>query len=89
MLTSCVPCVLQVQRYLEAAMGPAEVAVMQAALAVPPLHTCLRVNTLRTTPQVCRVCVRGVVMQGSPLTQGLDCCFGAIQHTNEHVHYGA
>jgi hypothetical protein len=43
------------------AMGAEQFAAMQAALTVPPLHTCVRVNTLRTTPEVCRhaMCVCG------------------------------
>jgi len=33
-------------------VGVEQFAAMQAALAAPPLQTCVRVNTLRTTPQV-------------------------------------
>lgn len=42
----------EVKQYLESAFGAAKLAAMSAALARPPLTTCLRVNTLRTTPQV-------------------------------------
>lgn len=45
-------CQMQVQGYMEAALGVEQFSAMQAALTVPPLHTCVRVNTLRTTPQV-------------------------------------
>jgi 16S rRNA C967 or C1407 C5-methylase (RsmB/RsmF family) len=44
----------EVKQYLEAAFGAAKLAAMSAALARPPLATCLRVNTLRTTPEVRR-----------------------------------
>lgn len=44
----------EVQAYLEAALGAEALRRISAALARPPLATCLRVNTLRTTPQVCR-----------------------------------
>jgi hypothetical protein len=44
---------VQVQEYMTAAMGAEAFAAMQAALTVPPLHTCVRVNTLHTTPEVC------------------------------------
>ena len=42
----------EVQSYLEAALGAEQLRRVSAALARPPLATCLRVNTLRTTPQV-------------------------------------
>lgn len=42
------------QAYLEAALGAEQLRRISAALARPPLATCLRVNTLRTTPQVNR-----------------------------------
>lgn len=42
----------QVEQYMQAALGAQTFAAMQAALAAPPLHTCVRVNTLRMTPQV-------------------------------------
>lgn len=42
----------EVQAYLEAALGAEQLRRISAALARPPLATCLRVNTLRTTPQV-------------------------------------
>ena len=43
----------EVEAYLEAALGgPAAMRRISAALARPPLATCLRVNTLRTTPEV-------------------------------------
>ncbi|EFN59890.1 hypothetical protein CHLNCDRAFT_132901 [Chlorella variabilis] len=41
----------EVRQYLEAALGPQKLAEISAALARPPLATCLRVNTLRTSPQ--------------------------------------
>lgn len=43
----------QVKEYMAASLGDQQFAAMQAALAVPPLHTCVRVNMLRATPQVC------------------------------------
>lgn len=57
----------QVQSYLEHAFGPLKLQQMSAALCRPALDTCLRVNTLKTTPQVnthtnmcvCVCCVRG------------------------------
>jgi hypothetical protein len=42
----------QVHAYLEHAFGANRLQQMSAALAKPSLHTCLRVNTLRTSPQV-------------------------------------
>ncbi len=44
----------QEQAYLEAMLGAAQLRRISDALARPPLATCLRVNTLRTTPQVLR-----------------------------------
>lgn len=41
-----------VRAYFEAAFGAEHFARMSAALMRPPLGTCLRVNPLRTTPQV-------------------------------------
>lgn len=46
----------EVAAYLEAALGPERLAAISAALTRPPLATCLRVNTLRTTPEVRRDC---------------------------------
>jgi 16S rRNA C967 or C1407 C5-methylase (RsmB/RsmF family) len=43
---------LQVHDYLDHAFGAARLQKISEALARPALHTCLRVNTLRTTPQV-------------------------------------
>jgi hypothetical protein len=43
---------MQVHAYLEHAFGAGRLQQMSAALAKPALHTCLRVNTLRTSPQV-------------------------------------
>ena len=43
----------EVQQYLAAALGPDKLRQISLALARPPLATCLRVNTLRTTPEVC------------------------------------
>lgn len=37
---------------MEAALGTHQFAAMQSTLTVPPLRICVRVNTLRTTPQV-------------------------------------
>ncbi len=53
----------EVQAYLEAALGTEQLRRISAALARPPLATCLRVNTLRTTPEVGRGMFLGV--QGS------------------------
>eukprot|EP00879_Flechtneria_rotunda_P021512 GHRR01022673.1.p1 GENE.GHRR01022673.1~~GHRR01022673.1.p1 ORF type:complete len:169 (+),score=50.91 GHRR01022673.1:526-1032(+) len=41
----------QVAAFLEAALGAEVFARMRAALCVPPLSTCLRVNTLKCTVQ--------------------------------------
>jgi hypothetical protein len=70
------PPATQVAAYLAHAFGPAQLQRLSAALCRPSLQTCLRVNDLRTTPQVGRagictpvaapvrtqtnVCVRGV-----------------------------
>lgn len=43
---------MQVHDYLDHAFGAARLQKISEALARPALHTCLRVNTLRTTPQV-------------------------------------
>lgn len=43
---------VQVHGYMEAALGVEQFAAMRAALTVPPLRTCVRVNTLRATQQV-------------------------------------
>lgn len=42
----------RVQRYMEAVFGVEPFSRMRAALATPPLSTCLRVNPLQTTPEV-------------------------------------
>ncbi len=42
----------EVQGVLEAALGAEKLAEISAALARPPLATCLRVNTMRTTVEV-------------------------------------
>ena len=59
----------EVQAYLEAALGAQALRRISAALARPPLATCLRVNTLRTTPQV-----RGwsIVLRSGILYAGLS-----------------
>lgn len=41
------------QSYLEACLGEEELQRINEALTRPPLATCLRVNTLRVTPEVC------------------------------------
>lgn len=41
------------QEYLQAVFGVERFRTIAAALMRPPLSTCLRVNTLRTTPEVC------------------------------------
>lgn len=41
-----------VRAYFEAAFGREHFGRMAAALLRPPLGTCLRINPLRTTPQV-------------------------------------
>ena len=43
-----------VQSYMEAIFGVEHFSRMRAALATPPLSTCLRVNPLLTTPEVSR-----------------------------------
>ena len=42
----------RVLRYMECVFGVEHFGRMRAALATPPLSTCLRVNPLRTTPEV-------------------------------------
>lgn len=42
----------QVQQYLEACHGVEGLQRISEALTRPPLATCIRVNTLRTTAQV-------------------------------------
>jgi 16S rRNA C967 or C1407 C5-methylase (RsmB/RsmF family) len=39
-------------QYLAAALGADKLQQISEALTRPPLATCLRVNTLRTTPEV-------------------------------------
>ena len=40
-----------VERYLTAFLGAERFAAISSAIVRPPLQTCLRVNTLRTTPE--------------------------------------
>jgi methyltransferase NSUN6 len=42
-----------VKSYLAAALGSERFKKVSEALCRPPLSVCLRVNTLRTTPEVC------------------------------------
>jgi hypothetical protein len=42
---------VQVSSFLAAALGDEQFRRIQAAIAVPPLSTCLRVNTLQATVQ--------------------------------------
>jgi hypothetical protein len=55
----------QAAAYLAAALGTQQFAALQAALAAPPLSTCVRVNALRTTPEVC-VCFNSLVRLAKP-----------------------
>lgn len=43
---------VQVERYLRGAFGDEPFRRISEALARPPRSTCMRVNTLRRTPQV-------------------------------------
>ena len=73
----------EVQAYLEAALGTEQLRRISAALARPPLATCLRVNTLRTTPEVGGEVFIGVqgscehvcllVLTGCPCRRRLHC----------------
>ncbi|WIA32336.1 hypothetical protein OEZ86_003174 [Tetradesmus obliquus] len=53
----------QVSGFLAAALGAEQFRRIQAAIAVPPLSTCVRVNTLRTSTQDVMQQLQGLLPQ--------------------------
>ena len=80
----------EVRQYLEAALGPQKLAEISAALARPPLATCLRVNTLRTSPQVpCRARRRPLRRRAAAANPLTSTCRGNSQLALRHLRQAA
>jgi 16S rRNA C967 or C1407 C5-methylase (RsmB/RsmF family) len=56
----------QVEEYLRGALGAERFAATARALATPPRCTCLRVNTIQTTPEAVLAAVRELLGPEAP-----------------------
>jgi hypothetical protein len=80
-------CMLQVRAYMEAALGVQRFAAVSAALTVPPLHTCVRVNTLRATREVCTRCMQPLLGQLVPCQEAyIQACIRTGQAGSDLMH---